>query len=170
MDSGKESRMISTKMAEALNEQINAEMQSSYLYLSMSTWFDAQGWEGMAKWMFSQAKEEDGHAMKLMHYIQEQQGRVILKGIEQPKTEWASPLDAFQDAYKHEQYITSRVHSLVKLAKEENDYATEGMLQWYVKEQVEEEATAAKIVQDLERIGSSNNGMFMLDHNLGKRQ
>ncbi|MCE1247054.1 MAG: ferritin [Firmicutes bacterium] len=162
--------MISTKMAEALNDQINAEMQSSYLYLSMATWFDAQGWEGMTKWMVGQAKEEDSHAHKIVRYISEQQSRVLLKAIEQPKTEWSSPLEAFQDALKHEQYITSRINNLFKLAKEDEDFATEGFLTWYIKEQVEEEATAAKIVLDLERIGSSMQGMYMLDHSLGARQ
>jgi len=161
--------MIRQKIQDALNAQINAEFFSSYLYLSMATYFHSEGWEGMAKWMEKQAEEETEHGMKIYEHIVDRGGRVKLKPIEQPKTEWASPLEAFKDAVKHEEYITSRIHDLVKLTDEEKDYAAHIMLHWFVTEQVEEEAQVNEIVQMLERIGDSGNGMIMLDFQLGKR-
>lgn len=162
--------MIGQKILDALNDQINAELFSAYLYLSMATYFHSEGWEGMAKWMEKQAKEEDEHAMKIYEHIVERGGRVLLQPIEQPKTEWASPLEAFRDSVKHEEYITSRIHDLVKLSGEDKDYAAHIMLHWFVTEQVEEEAQVNEIVQMLERIGDSGNGMLMLDFRLGKRE
>lgn len=162
--------MISEKMQKALNDQIQAEMSSSYLYLSMSACFHGVIMDGMAHWMSVQAKEENGHAMKMFGYLIERGGKVELQAIEKPKTTWASPLEAFKDTYKHEQYITSRINDLVKLAYDEGDVATLIFLQWFVTEQVEEEANASKIVAMLEMIGESKNGLFMLDHNLGKRE
>ena len=162
--------MISEKIQKALNDQIQAEMSSSYLYLSMSACFHSVIMDVMAHWMSVQAKEENGHAMKMFGYLIERGGKVELQAIEKPKTTWASPLEAFKDTYKHEQYITSRINDLVKLAYDEGDVATLTFLQWFVTEQVEEEANASKIVAMLEMIGESKNGLFMLDHNLGKRE
>ena len=161
--------MIGTKMQDAFNEQIQAELHSAYLYLSMSAYFHSAGFDGMAQWMRVQAGEGREHAMKFFDHIVEREGRVELLAIEQPKSEWASPLDAFQDAYKHEQYITGRINNLVSIASEENDNPAGILLQWFVNEQVEEEANASKIVQTLERVGDSGNGMIMLDRELGKR-
>lgn len=161
--------MISKKLQDAFNEQIQAEMGSAYLYLSMSAYFHDINMEGMAHWMEVQAKEEQTHAEKFFKHIVERGGRVELLAIEKPKFEWASPLDAFSDALKHEKYITGRINNLVKMASEENDYAAGAFLQWFVTEQVEEEANASKIVAMLEKIKDSANGLFMLDHKLGER-
>ncbi len=161
--------MIGKKMQDALNEQIKAEMGSAYLYLSMAAYFHFAGLDGMAQWMRVQASEENAHAMKFFDHIKDRGGRVELSQIDKPKIEWSSPLEAFQDAYKHEQYVTSRINDLVKLATEEGDNAAGVLLQWFVAEQVEEEANACKIVQMLERIGDSGNGLIMLDRELGKR-
>ncbi|HGJ64062.1 TPA: ferritin [bacterium] len=162
--------MISEKMQKALNDQIQAEMFSSYLYLSMSACFNSVNMDGMAQWMKVQSREENGHAMKIYSYLIERGGKVELQAIEKPQTTWATPLDAFKDAYKHELYITGRINDLVKLAYDEGDIATLTFLQWFVTEQVEEEANASKIVAMLEMIGESKNGLFMMDHNLGKRE
>ena len=161
--------MIGKKMQDAINEQIQAEIYSSYLYLSMSAYFHAEGSDGMAKWMRVQSAEETEHAMKFFDHIVDREGRVELLAIDQPEKEWSSPLEAFQAAYKHEQYITGRINNLVKIAAEENDNPASILLQWFVAEQVEEEANASKIVQTLERIGDSGNGLIMLDRELGKR-
>jgi len=161
--------MIGEKLQKAFNEQINAEIHSAYLYLSMAAYFHSVGLDGMAQWMKVQEQEEKSHAMKFFSHIVDRMGKVTLTAIEQPKTEWASPLEAFEDAYKHEQYITSRINNLVKLASEEVDNAAGIMLQWFVTEQVEEEANTAKICDLLKRIGNSGNGLIMLDHQLGKR-
>jgi len=161
--------MIGKRMQDAINEQIQAEMGSAYLYLSMAAYFHSTGMDGMAQWMHVQAKEENAHAMKFFDHIKDRNGRVELLQIDKPKFEWCCPLEAFQDAYKHEQYITGRINNLVKIAAEECDNPAGVLLQWFVSEQVEEEANASKIVQMLERIGDSANGLFMLDHELGKR-
>jgi ferritin len=161
--------MIGKKMQDALNEQIKEELESAYLYLSAAAYFHFAGFDGMAKWMTVQAEEEREHAMKFFDHIVERDGRVELLALDQPKKEWTSPLEAFQDAYKHEQYITGRINDLVKLAAEENDNPAAIMLQWFVTEQVEEEASASKIVQMLERIGDAGHGLIMLDYELGKR-
>jgi ferritin len=162
--------MISKKMEGALNKQINAEFYSSYLYLSMAADFEAKNLDGFATWMKVQAQEEWGHGMKIYEYVNEQQGRVILEAIEAPQTEWASPLEMFEASYKHEQYVTSRINDLVALANEEKDYATNGFLQWFVAEQVEEEANASKIVGHLKMIKESPQGLMMLNQVLGQRQ
>lgn len=162
--------MINQKMQDAMNEQIREELESAYIYLSMSAYFSAEGWDGMAAWMQKQSQEEMGHAMKFYNHILERGGRAIVPGIKQPQKEWASPLAAFQAAYAHEQHITGTIHKLVKLATELNDYASNSLLTWFVDEQVEEEDSTSKVVQMLERIGDSGNGMYMLDHNLGARQ
>lgn len=162
--------MISEKMQKALNDQIQAEMFSSYLYLSMSACFHGANMDGMAHWMSVQSREEYGHAMKIFGYIIERGGKVELQAIEKPQTDWASPLEGFKAAYKHEQYITGRINDLVKLAYDEGDTASIFFLQWFVTEQVEEEANASKIVAMLEMIGESKNGLFMADRQLGQRE
>ena len=161
--------MISEKMMNALNEQIKHEMQSAYLYFSMATYFETESWDGMANWMRMQADEEWAHSMRMYHHIMERDGKVKLNTLTAPQAEWASPLKAFKAAYKHEQFITSKIYELATLAREESDFAAEAMLQWFVNEQVEEEANAAKIVQMLERVGDNMNGMLMIDRQLGER-
>jgi len=162
--------MISKKMQDAFNEQIQAEMYSSYLYLSMVACFHSVNMDGMAQWMHVQTKEENAHAMKFFKHIVDRGGRVELLAIDKPTSDWASPLEAFKAAYEHELYITGRINNLVKLAAEEGDNAASIFLQWFVTEQVEEEANTFKIVLMLEKIKESANGLFMLDHNLGKRE
>ena len=162
--------MIGKKIEKALNKQINAEFYSSYLYLSMAADFEAKNLEGFANWMKVQAQEEWGHGMRIYNYVNEQQGRVTLAAIEAPQTEWASPLAMFEAAYKHEQHVTSLIHDLVSLANEEKDYATGIFLQWFVSEQVEEEANASSIVEKLKMIKESSQGLMMLDRALAQRK
>ncbi len=161
--------MITKKMEAALNEQIREELGSAYLYLSMAAYFAHEGWDGMAGWMRVQAQEEQGHALRIFDHIVERGGRVKLHALAEPQATWASPLAAFQAAYKHEQYITGRIHGLVELAQKEKDHAAAVMLQWFVTEQVEEEDQALKAVQLLERMGKEGRGLVIADRELGRR-
>jgi len=161
--------MINEKIEKAFNEQINNEIFSAYLYYSMSAYFHSIGLDGMAQWMKVQALEELTHAQKFFDHIVERDGRVELGAIEKPQIEWKSPLEAFEAAYKHEQFITGKINELMKLSRDENDYASQGMLQWFVDEQVEEEASTSKIAQQLQMINDSPNALLMLDRELGTR-
>ena len=161
--------MLKPSIQDACNKQINAEMFSAYLYLSMASDFDAKDLPGMGSWMRVQAQEEMVHAMKFFNYVNERRGRVILKSIGSPKTEWNSPLQAFEDAFKHECGITGLINNLVDLAVSEKDHATQAFLQWFVTEQVEEEATADSIVAQLKQLGDHSMGLVMLDKELGAR-
>jgi len=161
--------MLSQKIQDAFNEQINAELYSSYLYLSMSAYFESQNLSGMAHWMGLQAKEEHEHAMKFFGFIHERGGQVILKQIDAPKVEWASPLAVFEEAYKHEQHVTSLINNLVELCGKEKDYPGSVFLNWFVTEQVEEEASALEIVEKLKIGGDQPNFLFMLDRQLAMR-
>jgi ferritin len=162
--------MLSKKMEKALNGQVNAELYSSYLYLSMAANFAEQNWLGAAKWMRVQAREENVHGMKLYDFILECNSKVALDPIAKPPAQWATPLAAFEAAYAHEQKVTGLINGLVNQAQTEKDHATANFLQWFVNEQVEEEANALHIVQQLRLIGDSKGSMFMLDHQLGKRE
>ncbi|MGC9367554.1 MAG: ferritin [bacterium] len=161
--------MIPKQMLDAINEQINAELYSAYMYLSMASYFEEKNFQGYAHWMEVQAHEEVEHAMKFYKYVNDRGERVILKPIEGPPTEWESPLAAFQAAYQHEQKVTSLINNLVKISRELDDYATEAMLDWFVTEQVEEEANASEIVEKLSMIRDNSNGMLMMDRTLGQR-
>ena len=161
--------MISKKMRKAINDQINAELHSAYLYLSMVSYFKSLNLDGFAQWMTVQTQEELAHAMKFFNFVLDRGGKALLAPIAGPDTEWDSPLAAFEAAYKHEQYITSRIDDLVTLARQEGDNAAEIMLQWYVTEQVEEEASADGVVQKLKMMAGAPGGMFMLDRELGAR-
>jgi ferritin len=161
--------MISKKMQDALNGQINAEMYSAYLYLAMNAYFQSINFNGFAQWMKVQCQEEMGHAMKIYDFITERGGRVVLESIDKPQGEWKSPLAAFEAAYKHEQKVTGLINNLVELAKKERDHATDIFLQWFVTEQVEEEKNASDIVTKLQMLKDSAGSMFMLDKELGKR-
>ena len=162
--------MIAKKVQAAFNEQIREEFGSAYIYLSMAAWFRNQNLHGMEQWMKVQATEEVKHGMKFFDFINERGGRVELAALPQPKAKWGSALEAFRDACKHEQYITGRINLLLDLCRKEGDTAGDNFLQWFVDEQVEEEANPAKIVATLERIGDSGAGLIMLDHELGKRE
>ncbi|HPR64481.1 MAG TPA: ferritin [Thermoanaerobaculia bacterium] len=161
--------MLSKKMEQALNEQINRELFSSYLYLSMAAYFEDSNLPGFASWMQVQSQEEYMHAMKFYSFIHERRGRVTLKAIEEPKPKWKSPLDAFQEAFKHEQFITGHINELANMALKDKDHATHIFLQWFITEQVEEENSADEIVQKLKMIGDSQQGLFMLNREMGFR-
>jgi len=161
--------MLSKKMEKAINQQINAELYSSYLYLSMATYFEAISLSGFSNWMRQQAQEELFHGMKMFDFVCERGGRVTLKTIDQPPAKWASPLDVIKIVLSHEQKVTGLINDLVNLALDERDHATNIFLQWFVSEQVEEEDTAGSLVEKLKLIGKDANGLFMLDTELGQR-
>jgi ferritin len=156
-------------MQNAINEQIKDELYSAYLYLSMAAYFEAASLPGFASWMRMQSQEEVDHAMKFFDFVNERGGRVELQAIEQPTVEFESPLAVFEATYEHEQKVTGLIHNLYALAVEEKDYAAQVMLHWFIDEQVEEEATASQIVDLLERIGDKDQGLIMLDRELGQR-
>lgn len=161
--------MIGKKMESAINDQINAELYSAYLYLSMSAYLSSKNLNGSASWMRVQAQEEQVHAMKLYDYLIERGGRVQLKPIEVPPKEWEDFEDVFKYTYKHEQKVTSLINNLVDIATRENDHATKVFLNWFVTEQVEEEASADEILQKYKLTSGGPNGLFMIDQELGKR-
>ena len=160
---------MNERMVKALNEQINAEMYSSYLYLSMSAYFQGISLDGMSSWMRIQAMEELTHAMRLYDFILERGGNVDLKRIESPERNWESPLHVFETTYAHELKVTSLINELVNVAVEEKDHATNNFLQWFVAEQVEEEASADLVLQRLKLVGNQGDGLFMVDRELAKR-
>lgn len=162
--------MISQRMQEAINEQINKEFYSSYLYLSMAAYFEDRNLPGFAHWLRLQAEEEREHAMKFYNHLIDRGGRVHLKAIDAPPTEWASPLEAFREVQQHEAKVTASIYALYELALAEKDYPAQTLLHWFVDEQVEEEKNAAEIVQHLELIKESGSALLMLDHRLGKRE
>ncbi|MBA7701697.1 Bacterial non-heme ferritin [subsurface metagenome] len=161
--------MLSKKMEQALNDQINAELYSSYLYLSMQAYFESVNLSGSANWMKAQTQEELMHAVKLYDFVNERNGRVLLNAIDKPPTEWKSPLDVFEQVFKHEQKVTELINNLVNLANDEKDHATVSFLQWFVNEQVEEEASADAVRQQLKLMESAPGGLFMLDKELAQR-
>jgi len=162
--------MLSKKMNKVLNNQINAEIFSSYLYLSMSGWFESKGLSGFANWMRMQAKEETFHAEKFFDYINERSGRVILGSIDKPESDWKSPLVVFEEALGHEELISGMINELVDCALKEKDHATNNFLQWFVAEQVEEEASVGAVIDRLKLIDNDSAGLFALDLELAKRQ
>jgi ferritin len=162
--------MLSKKLEEAINEQINKELYSGYLYLSMSAYCEAENLPGAANWMRSQAQEELGHAMKLFDYVNARGGRVLLKAIEMPPPVWKSPLGMFEEVLEHERKVTGLINRLYEVALSENDYATQMELQWFITEQVEEEESAGQVVEQLRRVGDQPMGLLMLDGQLGQRQ
>lgn len=164
-----ETAMIGKKLLEAMNEQIKHELESYYIYLSMVAYFHSQNLDGMAHWMRCQAHEEMIHAMKFFDHIISRGHEVKFLDLKQIKTSWNSPLEAWKDAYAHEQFITSKIHNLVKIARKENDFASDSMLNWFTKEQIEEEANADKNVRQMERVENSKEGVFMLDREFGTR-
>jgi ferritin len=162
--------MLSKKIENAINKQINAELWSAYLYLSISAHFESINLGGFANWMRVQAQEELGHAMKFYHHVIERRGRVTVTAIAAPSISWKSPLNAFEDAFKHEQKVTGMINDLANMAAGEKDHATANMLQWFIDEQVEEELSTDAIVQKLKMIGTNTGGLYMLDHELAQRK
>lgn len=161
--------MLKEKIQEALNKQLNAELFSSYLYLSMSAYFESINLKGFAHWMRVQTQEELVHVMKYFDFLIERGGKAILSSIESPPTEWASPLAVFEHAYQHEQKVTGLINDLVNLAISEKDHATNNFLQWFISEQIEEEASADEVVQKIKLMGVASGGLFMLDRELAQR-
>ena len=161
--------MISKTMEQALNKQVNRELYSAYLYLAMSSYFESVPMKGFAKWMRIQAKEEQVHALRIYDYIVARGGTVSLLDIEAPRAKWSSAGKVFEEVYAHEQKVTAMIHGLVDLAVKEKDHATFEMLQWFVREQVEEEEHAGEIVSQIKIVGDIVGHLFYLDHQLGKR-
>lgn len=161
--------MMKPGIEKAFNAQINAELFSSYLYLSMAVWLESKGLKGMAHWMRMQAQEENAHAMKFVDFVGDRGGRVLLTTIEQPKTEWSSPLDVFDDTCEHEAKVTGLINNLVDLSISETDHASTNFLQWFVNEQVEEEASAQEVRDRLKLAGDKGAVLYMIDSNLGRR-
>ncbi len=161
--------MISKKLQIAINEQINKELFSEYLYISMQAWFANQNLDGFANWMDAQGKEERFHALKFYNYLLERGGKVELKAIEQPTIDFGTPLKAFTAVLKHEQFISKSINDLMDIAIKENDHACKSFLQWFVDEQVEEETNAEKVIAKLKMIGDNSYGILMLDTELGTR-
>jgi ferritin len=162
--------MLSKTMEQALNKQVNRELFSAYLYLAMSAFFETSNMKGFAKWMRVQAKEEQSHALKIYDYILARGGKPNLTDIEAPKAQWASAGKVFEEVYAHEQKVTAMIHGLVDLAVKEKDHASFEMLQWFVKEQVEEEEHASEILAQVKCVGDEPGHLFYLDHQLGKRE
>jgi len=161
--------MISERVLEAMNQQIKNELESYYIYLSMAAYFHSQNLDGMAHWMRCQAHEEMIHAMKFYDHIIDRGGVVRLLDLKQLKTEWTSPMEAWQNAYEHEQFITGKINNITKIAREENDYASEPMLAWFAKEQIEEESNTSKIASDMKMVENNKQGLLMLDRELASR-
>ncbi len=155
------------KILKALNDQLNLELYSAYIYQAMGAHFASEGWEGFSAWMDAQAQEEMDHARRIYDYIDERGGRVELMEIEKPPFAWDSVSAAFEDALKHEKKVTASINEIVSMARSEEDYATESFLQWFVDEQVEEEDSVGAIVDKLEKAG--REGLYILDKELGQR-
>jgi ferritin len=161
--------MLSDTLFKLLNDQINHEHYSSYLYLSMAAYFEARNFSGFAHWMKVQSEEEYEHGMKFFEFIQDRGGAVSLGAIAAPPIEWSSPAELFEEVLKHEHKVTSLINAIYAQALKENDYPTQVMLHWFINEQVEEEKNAQQIVDQLKMVGDSMQGLMMLDRALGKR-
>ncbi len=157
------------KIQDGFNKQINEELFSSYLYLSMSAHFESQNLKGMASWFRHQAGEEVEHAMKFLDFIHVRGGSVQLNQVAKPKAKWASPMAAFEDAYKHECKISKLIDKLVDLAVSEKDHAANAFLQWFVTEQVEEEDSTLGVVERLKLAGNNIGAILLIDKELGDR-
>lgn len=161
--------MLSKKMEEALNDQLHFELYSSYIYFAMASYLDSLDLNGFTNWMQVQVKEELVHVMKFYTFINERNSRVVLQAVDNPGKDWESPLAVFQAALEHEQKVTARINNLINLALEEKDHATNHFLQWFVNEQVEEEASVNAVIQQLKLAGKEGPGLFMIDRELGTR-
>lgn len=161
--------MLTTKIQRELNSQVNKEFFSAYLYMSMAAYFQSIDLLGFANWMTVQAKEELIHAEKFYNFIHERNGTVVLEAIEKPRTEWKSPLAAFEGVLEHEIFITNSINNLVNIALEEKDHATNIFLQWFVTEQVEEETNSTEIIKKLKLMKDFPGGVYMLDKELAGR-
>ncbi len=161
--------MLSNNLQNAINEQIKNELYSAYLYLAMAAWSEERNLGGFAHWMRVQAREETGHALKFFGYVHDRGGKVVLQAIEQPPSEFTSSLTMFQQTLEHEQKVTALINNLYKIAVQDNDYASQAFLQWFVNEQVEEEKSATGIIEILKMAGSSGPSLLMANAQLGAR-
>jgi len=161
--------MIKDKILQSLNAQINLEYHSSYSYLAMSKYFLEQNLNGFASWMRVQAQEELIHAMKIFDFINERDGTIQFADIKQPRQQWDTPLDAFEDALTNEKSVSESIYDIVDLSLSERDHATNAFLQWFVSEQVEEESLIKEVIDNLKLVGNDGNGLFLLDRDLGQR-
>ncbi|MFZ1956813.1 MAG: ferritin [Desulfobacterales bacterium] len=161
--------MIGERLSKAINDQIKNELESYYIYLSMAAYFHSVSLDGMGHYMRCQAHEEMLHAMKFFGHVIDRGGKIVLQDLKQLKTEWSSPAEAFKDAYKHEKFITGKINDLTTIAREEKDYSIEPLLAWFSDEQVEEEANASKIADQIEMVGQDKSGLLMLDRELAQR-
>ncbi|MDJ0765173.1 MAG: ferritin [Myxococcota bacterium] len=161
--------MLSKRMEKAINEQINAEIFSAYLYYAMTSYFESMTLNGFAHWLRIQALEELTHAQKFVSYLNDRGARVHLSALEGPDNEWDSPLAAFEAVYEHEQKVTGLINKLMELAQQESDFATVNFLQWFIGEQVEEEAAADEMVQKLKLVDKTEGGLFLLDQEVNNR-
>ena len=161
--------MIGDRLCQAMNDQIKNELESYYIYLSMAAYFESVSLDGMGHWMRCQAHEEMMHAMKFFSHVIDRGGKVVLQDLKQLKTQWSSPLQAFQEAYEHEKFISGKINELTTIAREDRDYASEPLLAWFSDEQVEEEANASKIADQLEMVGNDKSGLLMMDRELAGR-
>lgn len=161
--------MLSDRLHAAINEQINAELWSAYLYLSMSMDAEAKGLKGVANWFYVQWLEEQDHARILINYLNSRDAKVTLKPIAEVQTEWDSVLDMYKDTLKHEKVVTSLINNLAAIAAEDRDYASSNMLVWFIDEQVEEEESARDMIAAVEAVEGNKYGMYMLDKDLATR-
>jgi ferritin len=161
--------MISPKMLDAINKQINAELYSGYLYLSMSAYYQSKNMPGFANWLYVQMQEEQAHAQILYNHVVDRSGRVVLLPIAGPPTDWPSIGKPFEDAYEHEQKVTAMINNLVDIAISEKDHATNAMLQWFVNEQVEEEKNTSYVAEQVKMVGDAQGGLLLLDRELAAR-
>jgi ferritin len=161
--------MIKENIEKALNQQLNQELYAFYVYLSMSAYFESMNLNGFANWMRFQAEEEKNHGLKFYDYILQANGRIDLKQIDAPKKSWKSVQEVFEDTYNHEKKVTESIYDIVDLSISERDHATHNFLQWFVREQVEEEATALKILEKIKLISDNQGALFILDREMGSR-
>lgn len=160
---------IGDELQQALNDQIQAELASAYLYLAMAAYFDHRDLSGFAAWMRRQSREEVAHGMRIFDFVSDRGGRVVLESIQKPPTDFDSPLAVMRASLDHERKVTGMIHRLYELASEEGDYSAQVMLHWFIDEQVEEERTVAQIVGRLEIVGDQGAGLLMMDRDLGSR-
>ena len=161
--------MISEKMQKAFNDQINKELYSEYLYLAMKAYFEKLSLKGFVNWMSVQIQEEHAHAMGMFNYVHERGGKVELEAIEKPETKWNTPLEVFEHVLKHEQLVTSKINALMDVAESEKDRAALSFLDWYLKEQVEEESSVGSVLATLKLIDDDKKALLMLDKDLAAR-
>ncbi|UCH64149.1 MAG: ferritin [Fidelibacterota bacterium] len=162
--------MFSKKVQDAMNDQIQRELESAHIYLSMAAYFDSENLPGFAHWMNVQFHEEQAHAFKFYNFVNDRGGQVVLQAIGQPPVKFQSPLAVFEKALAHEEKITGHINDLYALATEENDFASQSLLQWFIDEQVEEEKNAGDIVDTLKKVGDNYQALLMIDRELSQRQ